>query len=184
MYSREFVLCCCSYLNSESEKQIHLCRTIGLSDYNYASAKITMKTCSCVAWLISDRVTTFLRYQLAVINVIVTSFFINILKSILWSNHVDNYRKIHSQKIFFPCRRILTPSSIHIHDLFLYKNTKKVYNRGIWYLLKTFKITGTVNNICKIFNKKACIAIFIHLSDRNVVFNKSMIIHKQLLCIF
>jgi hypothetical protein len=41
-------ICYCSYLNSESEKQIHLCRTIGLSDYNYASDKITLKTCSCV----------------------------------------------------------------------------------------------------------------------------------------
>ena len=48
MYSREFLLCYCSYLNSESEKQIHLCRIIGLSDYSYASDKITMKTCSCV----------------------------------------------------------------------------------------------------------------------------------------
>ena len=33
MCSREFLLCCCSYLNGESEKQTHLCRTIGLSDY-------------------------------------------------------------------------------------------------------------------------------------------------------
>ena len=32
MYSREFLLCCCSYLNGESEKQTHLCPTIGLSD--------------------------------------------------------------------------------------------------------------------------------------------------------
>ena len=33
MYSREFLLCCCSYLNGESEKQTHLCRTIELSNY-------------------------------------------------------------------------------------------------------------------------------------------------------
>ena len=33
MYSREFLLRCCSYLNGESEKQTHLCRTIRLSDY-------------------------------------------------------------------------------------------------------------------------------------------------------
>ena len=33
MYSRECLLCCCSYLNGESEKQAHLCRTIELSDY-------------------------------------------------------------------------------------------------------------------------------------------------------
>jgi hypothetical protein len=45
MYSREFLLCWCSYLNGESEKQAHLCQTIeisdyrtnGLSDYSYAS---------------------------------------------------------------------------------------------------------------------------------------------------
>ena len=38
------LLCCCSYLNGESENQTHLCRTIelsdgrtnGLSDYSYA----------------------------------------------------------------------------------------------------------------------------------------------------
>ena len=43
MYSREFLLCCCSYLKGESEKQTHLCwtvgpsgcRTNGLSDYSY-----------------------------------------------------------------------------------------------------------------------------------------------------
>ena len=33
MYSHEFLLCCCSYLNDEREKQTHLCRTIELSDY-------------------------------------------------------------------------------------------------------------------------------------------------------
>ena len=27
-----FLLCCCSYLDGESEKQTHLCRTIELSD--------------------------------------------------------------------------------------------------------------------------------------------------------
>jgi hypothetical protein len=32
MYIREFLLCCCSYLNGEREKQTHLCRTNGLSD--------------------------------------------------------------------------------------------------------------------------------------------------------
>ena len=47
MYSCEFLLCCCSYLNGESEKQTHLCpdywvvglsgcRTNRLSDYSYA----------------------------------------------------------------------------------------------------------------------------------------------------
>ena len=33
MYSRELLLCCCSYSCDESEKQTHLCRTIELSDY-------------------------------------------------------------------------------------------------------------------------------------------------------
>jgi hypothetical protein len=33
MYSREFLLCCCSDLKGEAEKQTHLCRTIGLSNY-------------------------------------------------------------------------------------------------------------------------------------------------------
>ena len=36
MCSREFLLCCCSYLNDESEKQTHLCRTIGQSDQRSA----------------------------------------------------------------------------------------------------------------------------------------------------
>ena len=43
-------------------------------------------------------------------------------------------------------------------------------------MLKAFKITGTVINICKILkkkSKKSWIAILIHFqSDRNVVFNK------------
>ena len=58
MYSREFLLCCCSFLNSESENQTHLCRTIelsdqwavgisdcrnnGLSDYSYALGTMGM----------------------------------------------------------------------------------------------------------------------------------------------
>ena len=29
----DFLLCCCSFLKGESEKQTHLCRTIELSDY-------------------------------------------------------------------------------------------------------------------------------------------------------
>jgi hypothetical protein len=33
MYYREFLLCCCSYLKGEAEKQTHLCQTIGLSNY-------------------------------------------------------------------------------------------------------------------------------------------------------
>ena len=33
MYYREFLLCCFFFLNGESEKQTHLCRTIELSDY-------------------------------------------------------------------------------------------------------------------------------------------------------
>jgi hypothetical protein len=44
----------------------------------------------------------------------------------------------------------LFSGSIHIHDLFLYKNKESRNHRGICYQLKTFKITGTVNNICKI----------------------------------
>ena len=50
MYSREFLLCCCSYLNvyGESEKQTHFCQTIelsdywtnGLSDYSYAPVQV------------------------------------------------------------------------------------------------------------------------------------------------
>jgi hypothetical protein len=45
---------------------------------------------------------------------------------------------------------IVILSEAHIHDLFLYKNKESIYHRGICYQLKTFKITGTVNNICKI----------------------------------
>jgi hypothetical protein len=33
MYYREYLLSGCSYLIGESEKQTHLCRTIGLLDY-------------------------------------------------------------------------------------------------------------------------------------------------------
>ena len=33
MYYREFLLCCFFFLNGESKKQTHLCRTIELSDY-------------------------------------------------------------------------------------------------------------------------------------------------------
>jgi hypothetical protein len=52
MYSHEFLLCCCSYLNDESEKQTHLCRTIGLSDYRTVDQQaVGLTGCQIIATL-------------------------------------------------------------------------------------------------------------------------------------
>ena len=73
-----------------------------------------------------------------------------------------------------PCRRILPEQ--YTFDLFLYKNSKKVYHKGFVICLKHLKSQAlllTSAKYLKTKSKKSWIAILIHFqSDRNVVFNK------------